>query len=210
MKKYDIIAVKYGESYLSEKMIFSGGAEDKLRHIDFIVYLIKTDKRLILVDAGCETMPGFEMKKFCGPLKALAKLNINAGDITDVIITHAHHDHIECVAYYKNAVIHIQKDEFEAGRKYIPEEFCVNIFEEEYTVADGVKVIKIGGHSAGSCIVTISDNEREYVVTGDECYLHECIEKQIPTGSSCDPLKSRMFIEKYSDSRYTVLLCHEE
>ena len=90
----EIIPVKYGESVLSEEMIFTNGDKEKVCEIVFKVYLIKTDEKLILVDAGCETMPGFVMKNFTGTVKVLENINISFEEITDVIITHAHHDHI--------------------------------------------------------------------------------------------------------------------
>ena len=90
----DIIPIDYGKSVLSERWIFENGAENKLRPIVFRVYLIKADNRLILVDAGCETMPGFVMTDFIGPVKALQNIGVKADEITDLIITHAHHDHI--------------------------------------------------------------------------------------------------------------------
>ena len=70
--------------------------------------------------------------------------------------------------------------------------------------------IKIAGHSKGSCIVEITDGEDKYIVTGDECYLRECLERKIPTGSSYCLENSIKFIEKYSGNEYKVLLCHEE
>ncbi len=203
-----IIPLVYGKSTLPESMIFKNGSEEKVRPIDFIVYLIKTENKLILVDAGCETMPGFIMTDFIGPVKALALYGVTPNDITDVIITHSHHDHIECVKYFKNATIYIQKDEYENGKKYIPPYMKVEIFDESVTVTDGVKAVKIGGHSVGSCIVEIYA-EKHYVIVGDECYLHECLEKKIPTGASFCPEKSRDFIEKYSENQYLPLLCHE-
>lgn len=114
----EIIPIEYGKSVLSEGMIFHNGVDGKFRPIVFMIYLIKTENRLILVDAGCVTMPGFEMTDFIGPVKALGNLNIKPEDITDVIITHSHHDHIECVNEYKNAKIYIQRDEYEMGKQY--------------------------------------------------------------------------------------------
>lgn len=210
MKKLEIIPIEYGKSVLPESMIFQGGAEDKFRPIVFMIYLIKTQNRLILADAGCETMPGFEMRDFIGPVKALEKLNISPEDITDVIITHAHHDHIECVKYFKNAVIYIQRDEYENGKGYFAENMDIRLFDEEACICTDVHAEKIGGHSKGSCIVEITDGENKYIIAGDECYLRECMEKQIPTGCSCCLQKSREFIEKYAGGKYTVLLCHDK
>ncbi len=204
-----IIPVQYGKSTLPEKMCFMGGDKDKVRDIVFKIYLIKTEEKLILVDAGCETMPGFVMEDFIGTVKALENIGVSPDEITDVVITHAHHDHIECVKYFENAVVHIQRDEYESGKKYIPDGFTVNVFEDEFSLTPDIKTIKTGGHSKGSCIVEIHD-EKTYIVAGDECYLRECLTEKIPTGSSFNKEVSKNFIEKYSSEKYTVLLCHEE
>ena len=206
----DIIPVKYGESVLPEKMCFAGGDENKCREIVFKVFLIKTGGKLILVDAGCETMPRFAMRNFIGTVEALKKKNVTPEEITDVIITHAHHDHIECVRYFENAVIHIQEDEYEKGKKYIPDNFKVNTFKDEFSPCKDVKIIKIGGHSKGSCIVEIKKDGKIYIIAGDECYSRKCLTEKIPTGSFFDKELSKKFIEKYSDKKYTVLLCHDE
>lgn len=195
----EIIPIEYGKSVLPESMIFQNGAENKFRPIVFLIYLLKTENRLILVDAGCETMPGFEMRDFIGPVKALQNIGISPGEITDLIITHAHHDHIECAKYFKNAVIYIQKDEYEAGKGYLAENFNIRTFDEEMTICGGIKAVKIGGHSKGSSIVEITDSGKKYIIAGDECYMRDCLAKQIPTGISYNPEKSRAFIQKYGD-----------
>ena len=206
----EIIPINYGKSVLPESMIFQNGAENKLRPIIFRVYLIRTENRLILVDAGCETMPGFDMKDFIGPVKVLQNIGISPEEITDLIITHAHHDHIECAKYFKNAALYIQKDEYEAGKGYLNENLNIRTFEKEMLICDGIKAVKIGGHSKGSSIVEITDSDKKYIIAGDECYMRECLTKQIPTGSSYNPEKSRSFIQKYCGEKYTVLLCHDE
>ena len=210
MKKLEIIPIEYGKSVLPESMIFQGGAEDKFRPIVFMIYLIKTKNRLILADAGCETMPGFDMRDFIGSIKALEKMNIKPEYITDVIITHSHHDHIERESRFKNAVIYIQHDEYESGRDYFSEGMDIKLFNDEIQICSGVKAVKIGGHSKGSCIVEITDNTEKYIIAGDECYLRECLDKRISTGTSYCPEKSREFIEKYGSGEYTVLLCHDQ
>ena len=204
-----IIPIKYASSTLPESAVFYNGNPNTLHDIVFILYLIKTGNKLILVDAGCETMPGFEMKNFIGTIKALKAIKITPDDIDDVIITHSHHDHIECVKYFKNSIIHIQKDEFEASGNYIPKDFNVNIFQDEYEVGNNVKIVKIGGHSKGSCIVEIADGDKKYVIAGDECYSRECLDTKTPTGSYYNFENSKSFIEKYSNNKYTVLLCHD-
>ncbi len=206
----DIIPIDYGKSVLPESCIFENGAENKFRPIIFRIYLLKTENRLILVDGGYETMPGFDMTDFIGPIKALNNIGISPGEITDLIITHAHHDHIECAKYFKNAVIYIQKDEYESGKGYLAENLNIRTFDEEMPICDGIKAVKIGGHSKGSSIVEITGADKPYIIAGDECYMRECLTKQIPTGISYNPEKSRAFIQKYCVGEYMVFLCHDE
>lgn len=208
----EIITLKYGESVLSEAMIFRGGSADKTRPIDFTVYLIKSDDHLILVDAGCVTMPGFDMKNFSGSIKALKDKGFSPCDITDLIITHAHHDHIECAGCFKNAAVYIQKDEYAAGKDYLRENCDIRVFDEQTEVCRGVRAVKIGGHSIGSCIVEVESNREKSVIVGDEIYIKECLEREIPTGASCNEKASEDFIKllrtRYSD--YNILFCHDK
>ena len=206
-----LTALKYAESTLPESWVFSDGDGEKRMPISFTVYLIKTETRLILVDAGCDTMPGFDMKYFESPAVILERFGVSPLEITDVIATHAHHDHIEALHHFKNATVHIQALEYESSQKkhkYIPEGFKTNIFEDEYTI-DGVTVRRISGHSRGSCIVEFSHGGQDYVICGDECYARRCLTEKRPTGSSFCPERSTGFVEKYGDPKYTALLCHD-
>lgn len=204
-----ILPIVYGRSTLPESMAFAGGDRGRSLPIDFILYYVETAGRRILVDAGCDTMPGFVMQDFIGPVRALEAAGISPESITDVVITHAHHDHMEGVRHYPRATVHIQREEYEAGRRYLPDSLSVRLFEEEHALCDGVRVLKIGGHTRGSSIVELWDGEARFVVCGDECYVRRCLTDKIPTGTSFSPEKSRAFVEKYSDPRYVTLLCHE-
>ena len=115
-----------------------------------------------------------------------------------------------CVSIFKNATIYIQRDEYESGRYYFAEGMDIKLFDDEMQICSGVKVVKIGGHSKGSCVVEITDDREKYIIVGDECYLRECLDKKIPTGSSYCPEKSRKFVEKYGSWEYTILLCHDK
>lgn len=198
----------YGESTLPESMVKEGGEPNRRFPIVFALFHIRIGQRQILIDAGCDTMPGFEMKNFISPPAALEKIGVRADDITDIIITHAHHDHIDGVRHFKNAVVYIQEDEYGEGRSYIPDDMRVHTFSEQCDVC-GITVLRIGGHSIGSCIARLIKNGRTYVFCGDECYLRMCLEKQIPTGSSYCPEKSRLFVKTYGGAEYVTVLSHD-
>ena len=48
-----ITALKYGESVFSKRLIFEDDTSDELLPISFVIYLIQTEDKNILVDAGC-------------------------------------------------------------------------------------------------------------------------------------------------------------
>ena len=75
---------------------------------------------------------------------------------------------------------------------------------------DGVEVIKIGGHSIGSCIVEVDAGEKTYVITGDECYSRRCLDEHICAGAPYSVENNQKFIEKYSDTdKYVSLVSHD-
>lgn len=205
-----IFALNYAYSVLPEDGVFKGGSPENYVLISFLMYLIKTEDKIILVDAGCETLGGFELKDLISPRKAVENAGVSTDDITDLIITHAHHDHIACASYFKNATVYIQSDEYEKGKGYLKESKKVVTFDDKYKICDGVEVIKIGGHSIGSCIVEVDAGEKTYVITGDECYSRRCLDEHICAGAPYSVENNQKFIEKYSDTdKYVSLVSHD-
>lgn len=204
----DILQIKYGDTAIPESWIFKGGEENRKVPIVLSYYLVITENKKILVDTGSDTMDGFELTNFSSPVKVLKEKGIDPDGITDIIITHAHHDHIESVKYYKNATVYIQKDEYESGKEYLKCNKNIVLFENEYNLTDDIKIIKIGGHTKGSSVVEIESNDKIYVIAGDECYSEYNLNNKIPTASSNNTENSKYFVEKYGDKNYKVLLIH--
>ena len=206
----DIIRIKYADTLMPKSWVYEGGSKDDKIPIIFSVFLVLTENKRILVDAGCETMQGFAMRNFKSPMVVLEEIGYKTEEITDIVLTHAHHDHIECVKYFKNATVHIQCDEYEIGKKYLSENTDVLTFCDQKEIDEGVKAVKIGGHSIGSCVVECQKDGKTFVLCGDECYSFYNLINKVPTATTSSPQKSKMFIDKYSKSPYECLLCHEE
>lgn len=205
----ELYAIKYAETTLPENCIFLGGDSSKLLPISFSIFLIKTDNRLILVDVGCDDMPGWDMRNFVRPSDVLKNMGIDTSDITDVVLTHSHYDHCAAIGHYNSARIYVNSAEYTQDlRQRIPKDAEVFVCDEETEIAEGVVLRCIGGHSEGSSVVELSVGDKIHVLCGDECYSPLCIENKTPTASSCNPHKSQMFIEKYSNPKYIVHICH--
>lgn len=208
MSKCTIKRIDYANSTLPESQVFKGGDPNIKVPIRFFLYLIKICDRLILVDAGCVTMPGFIMKDFVGPIKALENEGVNPLDITDVFITHSHHDHIECVGEFKNATVYIQSDEYKDGLKYFTPDIKVKCFENELEIADGIKAVKIAGHSKGSSVLEVDTEDGVAVFAGDEFYSRKNFTEKILSGVCYSEDNNRKFFERYSDSKFTLYFGH--
>ena len=208
-KDISIYCIKYAESFIPESMVFDGGSKEKQLPISFAVYLINTDNKTIMVDAGCNTMPEFDMKKYYSPVFLLRSVGFSADEVTDVIITHAHHDHIEAVNYFKNTVVHISKEEYENGKHYISKDIKVNVFENEYAINPQIKIIEWAGHSNGSAIVEVKMDDKLHILAGDECYTNKNIEKKLCTGTYFNKEQSVRFVAKYSNKKCRVHTCHD-
>ena len=204
---FSLTVLKYGESVLPESQVLLGGDPERPLPISFCIYMIEQGERRILVDAGCDTMPGFDMKHFCSPTELLLRMGLEPSDITDVIITHAHHDHIDGLRHFKNATVYIHKEALVKGARYIPQGCTVKTFTHTLEIIEGVRSLHVGGHAAGSCAVTICRNGRSLVIVGDECYTDACFARGIPTGVSRDPARSKAFLTDYA--AWEKLYCHD-
>lgn len=204
-----LLQIKYGDTTIPENWIFTGGNPNIQVPIILSIFYVETDNRKILVDTGCETMPGFTVQNFESPLTVLEKYGIYPNDITDVILTHAHHDHVACTGYFPTAMVHIQQEEYDAAKPYLLQNPFVHTFQSEMMFDEDIYVVKIGGHSVGSCVVECEFENKKIVLCGDECYSNYNLMNCIPTTTTYSAEKSVAFIKKYSQNIYVCMLCHK-
>jgi glyoxylase-like metal-dependent hydrolase (beta-lactamase superfamily II) len=154
------------------------------------VFLIKTGERLVLVDTGGGSLLG----PGAGKLPAvLALTGFTPADITDVILTHAHRDHLgglgpDGKAAFPNATIHMSKVEhgfwtnpaneatvaerargtFAAARDMLalyPGK--VALFEPGGELFPGVGTLAAYGHTPGHIAVLVSSKGENLLLWGD-------------------------------------------
>ena len=202
-------AFRYGKTEITQRMAFQNGDDNVKIPIGLLFFLIEEDNRKILVDAGCDTMPGFELFEFEEPVRVLESYGVGREEITDVIITHAHHDHIDAVYNYTEATVYVHRKEFESGKKYLKNSKNVAVFDNDKKITDNTQIKYVGGHSYGSCVVHVCAGEKTYVLCGDECYTKENIEKNILTGCSVSLENSQKFIDEFKNESYIPIIFHD-
>ena len=112
---YQVYAVKfYGAHRISApQMVVGANPSDSLTLCYMLWYLKGADGRNILVDAGMTDTAMTGNNDFVRPDLVLQRINVHPSDITDVIITHPHNDHIGGISLFPDATVWMQKDDFE-------------------------------------------------------------------------------------------------
>lgn len=118
-ERYQVYVIKFAAlahpSPISD-WVDNGPKNDSV-DVAFMFWLIRGNNgKNILLDAGflhgSDYEKEFEFKSYQRPDSTLRKLDLKAGDITDIIISHPHWDHINGISLFPNAHIWIQKEDY--------------------------------------------------------------------------------------------------
>src|SRR5882724_9779313 len=145
-------------------------------------FLIRTGDRVVLVDAGVGRIDNdvYHGGRF---LDSLTALGVSADDVTDVVFTHLHFDHVGWATQRGSVVFpratfrcHAADwDHFVAGpnpeagsvRKLTPLADRLDPFGDGAPVAPGITVRHAPGHTPGSTVVVVADGTERALLLGD-------------------------------------------
>jgi glyoxylase-like metal-dependent hydrolase (beta-lactamase superfamily II) len=182
--------------------LISGMYREGVMDLPFSFILAQREGRNLLVDTGFmqeDSCSGFSRKfgvpTWISPLRMLAEMGLKADDISDVVITHAHFDHMGAIAEFSNAHIYIQKSELLSWYEMIalPRRFghltaivdpdnlrsaLDASIQHRVTLVDGDQDnalpgvhLRLGsGHTIGQQFVVIETAKGRRVVSGDCVY----------------------------------------
>ncbi|MGH8974109.1 MAG: MBL fold metallo-hydrolase [Acidimicrobiia bacterium] len=155
---------------------------DGTLHLPLGGFLVRTGDRVVLVDTGVGRL---ETDTYRGGafLDSLAGAGVTPAEVTDVVLTHLHFDHVgwttqrgEIVFAHATYRCHAADwDHFVAGpepeegsvRKLSPLAERLEPFAGDTTVVPGVSVRHAPGHTPGSAIVVVSDGPERALLLGD-------------------------------------------
>jgi glyoxylase-like metal-dependent hydrolase (beta-lactamase superfamily II) len=138
------------------------------------VVLIQTADRKLMLDGG-----GFSMRGIVA--SRLAQRGVTPGDITDMLLTHAHHDHMVNWVLFRNARIAIGAYELECAAKLpwgetpTPELYVqelkswpmLHTLEDGEEAFPGITAHMAPGHTRGHLIFVLHGPEYDVIFTGD-------------------------------------------
>lgn len=114
--EYSIQAIRYADS-LAEPVanLVMGAPKEEKVDIAMVVWLIRGGGRNILFDSGFhrETfLKYFPVKNYLRPDEAVKLAGVKPEEVSDVVISHAHWDHMGGIDLFPKATVWIQKEEF--------------------------------------------------------------------------------------------------
>ena len=113
---YTIQAIRYaGVPGFPLEGLMMGAPKNETIDIAMVVWLIRGGGRAILFDSGFHRekwMKEFTITDYLRPDEAVALAGVKPDEITDLVISHAHWDHMGGIDLFPKAQVFIQKQEF--------------------------------------------------------------------------------------------------
>lgn len=116
---YEVYAIEYARnsSAVPVSNVATGAvSKDSITFSYFVWYLKGDNGKRILVDVGFVQDTAKPMKSigyYERPDLALQRIKVNANDLTDIIITHPHYDHVGGLDLFTKATVWMQKNDFD-------------------------------------------------------------------------------------------------
>ncbi len=201
---YEIYALRYARADRNRnENLLCYDPHDSPMPMDFFVWLLKSERRTILVDTGFNqvTAKARNRQLICCPIDALSILGVDPAQISDVVITHLHYDHAGNIRKLPRASFHLQDAEIEyaTGRymrqpplrhAYSVEDVvdivrCVHqervIFHQgNDPIAPGVELIHIGGHTRGLQSLRVLTERGWVVLASDAAHYYDNLRLRNP------------------------------
>jgi glyoxylase-like metal-dependent hydrolase (beta-lactamase superfamily II) len=210
---YEVYAVRFA-TLLEFKVSNLVQGADRARSIDIAMalWVLKgPDGRTVLVDAGFYREPYLsngKVAEYTRPDRALKPLGIAPEDVTDIIVTHMHWDHVDGVDLFPKARVWIQKEEYEyytqdvrrpgGDPKFPPPDYAVALVKlhregrvnlvdgDDKEIIPGITVYTGGRHTFASQYAGVNTKAGRMVIASDNLYLYENLDKHVPIAQTLD------------------------
>jgi glyoxylase-like metal-dependent hydrolase (beta-lactamase superfamily II) len=194
---YSIEAIRYGTiAGFPVSALVMGAPKDEKIDIAMVVWLIRGGGRNILFDTGFHReswLKQFPTADFLRPDEAVKLAGVKPEDVTDIVVSHAHWDHMGGIDLFPKATVWIQKQEFayytgdawQPGGKHggiDPEDIKVLVQRntegrlrlvdgDDVEILPGIRAYTGARHTFASQYIRV-EGDPAFVLASDNCYLY--------------------------------------
>jgi glyoxylase-like metal-dependent hydrolase (beta-lactamase superfamily II) len=194
--EYSIQAIRYASAEDEVAGLVMGAPKGEKINIAMVVWLIRGGGHNILFDSGYHRdtfLKYFPSTEYIRPDEAVKLAGVQPEEITDVVISHAHWDHMGGIDLFPKAVVWIQKEEFryytgdawQAGGDHggidpddVKELVRLNtegrlrlVDGDDVEILPGVRAYTGGRHTYAAQYLGVVGNPT-FVLASDNCYLY--------------------------------------
>lgn len=192
---YTIQAIRYASAPDDVSNLVMGAPKEKI-NLAMVVWLIRGGGRNILFDSGYHRdtfLKYFPSTGYIRPDEAVKLAGVQPDEITDVVISHAHWDHLGGIDLFPKATIWIQKEEYryytgpawQRGGDHggidpadVQELVTFNtegrvrfVDGDNVEIFPGIRAYTGGRHTYASQYLRVEGNP-PFVLASDNCYLY--------------------------------------
>jgi glyoxylase-like metal-dependent hydrolase (beta-lactamase superfamily II) len=208
---YSIYAIRYADSpgdSLADLMV--GGPKDQKLDTIYAMWLIRGGGHNILFDSGFHRPRWFKewtILNYVRPNEAVKLAGVQPEEITDIVVSHAHWDHMGGIDLFPKAIIWIQKEEFryytgeawQAGGDHggidpedvqalvrLNTEGRVRLVDgDNVEIFPGIRAYTGGRHTYASQYLLVEGTPR-FVLASDNTYLYRNLETHLASATFSD------------------------
>jgi glyoxylase-like metal-dependent hydrolase (beta-lactamase superfamily II) len=212
---YEVYAVRFGgfHAYPTAELV-AGADTARRQELAFVVLVMKSGHgRNVLFDAGFYR-PQFVDKwkpfDFVKPSVAIAKVGLKPEDVTDVVISHVHWDHLDGADLFPKATVWIQRDEYEhyVDSAGLPRDRGIDTVDAAMLASlkragrlklidgdnkefiPGITAYTGGRHTYASEYLGVKSKGGVVILASDNVYLYENLDKHVPIHATFTPADS--------------------
>jgi glyoxylase-like metal-dependent hydrolase (beta-lactamase superfamily II) len=194
---YSIQAIRYADSAdVPVGELVMGASMDEKVDIAMVIWLVRGGGKNILFDSGFHRdtfLKEFPAQGFIRPDEAVKLAGVKPEEVTDIVISHAHWDHIGGIDLFPKATVWIQREEFRyyTGDAWQPGGNHGGIDPEDakelvrlntqgrvrlldgdnVEIFPGIRAYTGARHTYASQYIRVEGNP-PYVLASDNCYLY--------------------------------------
>jgi glyoxylase-like metal-dependent hydrolase (beta-lactamase superfamily II) len=210
---HEVTIVRYGTRDTTRSDVYLNYSvyqeDDGPIGMDYFFWVLRGRDETILVDTGFSRHGGESRGRtlLIEPAEAFRLAGVEPGSAPRIIVTHGHYDHIGNLNLFPDADIVMSRKEFEfwtgphAGKplfahsvedeeiaylREAAERGRVSFLEGEADVAPGVRVVEIGGHTPGQCVVFVETEQGTVLLASDAVHYYEEYERDMVFTSVAD------------------------
>jgi glyoxylase-like metal-dependent hydrolase (beta-lactamase superfamily II) len=210
---YEAYAVRFGIlPAFSVSGLVAGADRARTLDIPVMVWLLKgSNGRQVLVDSGFyrqKFLDQWKPRDFRAPAAAVAAAGVKPEEVTDIIISHAHWDHVDGADLFPKATVWIQREEYryytgeawqartthggvdaddmQALLKINTEGRLRFVEGDDQEIMPGIRCYTGGKHTWASQYVSAKTDAGTIVLASDNVYLYENLEKHVPIAQTLD------------------------